>query len=417
MPHGELKWKVLATDQMAVYMPAHRNASSFICQHLESLKEKNLYRQLRVVESAQSSWVKLEGKEVLNLCSNDYLGLATHPQVTEVAAQAIRKWGCGSGASRLICGTHSFHQVLERRLAEFKGVEATLLYNSGYNANLGIISAMAGKGDCVFSDELNHASIIDGCRLSQAKVLVFPHNDMEALEGKLRWASSTGHAKRKLIVVDGVFSMDGDLAPLPELVNLAEKHDCLLMVDEAHATGVLGPNGRGVAALFGVEKRVPILMGTLGKALGSSGGFAAGSQELIEFLINTSRSFIFTTALPAGVVLSAQAALDVLVADPSLPLKVLENASYLRDGLNKLGYNTLNSETQIIPLVIGDAARALEMSRLLLNEGVLATAIRPPTVPEGTCRIRTTVMATHTRQDLDFALTAFEKSGRRMGIL
>jgi 8-amino-7-oxononanoate synthase len=416
MPPGELKGEILAIDRKAAYIPAHSSASSFICQHLESLKEKDLYRQLRAIESAQGPWVKLEGKEVLNLCSNDYLGLATHPQVTEVAANAIREWGCGSGASRLICGTHSFHQVLERRLAEFKGAEAALLYNSGYSANLGIISAMVGKGDCVFSDELNHASIIDGCRLSQAEVLVFPHNDVEALEEQLR-ASIAGHAKRKLIVVDSVFSMDGDLAPLPELVDLAEKHDCLLMVDEAHATGVLGPKGRGVAALFGVEERVPIMMGTLGKALGSFGGFAAGSQELIEYLINTSRSFIFTTALPAGVVLSAQAALDVLVADPSLPLRVLENASYLRDGLNKLGHDTLDSETHIIPSVIGDAARTLEMSRLLLNEGVLATAIRPPTVPEGTCRIRTTVMATHTRQDLDFALSAFEKSGRRMGIL
>jgi 8-amino-7-oxononanoate synthase len=413
-----LKGKILAIDRKAVYVPTHRNASSFIGQHLQSLKEKDLHRQLRAVESPQGSWVKLEGKEVLNLCSNDYLGLATHPQVTEAAAQAIRKWGCGSGASRLICGTHSFHQILERRLAdEFKGAEAALLYNSGYSANLGIISALVGKGDCVFSDELNHASIIDGCRLSQAKVLVFPHNDVEALEGKLHRASSMGHARRRLIVVDSVFSMDGDLAPLPELVNLAEKHDCLLMIDEAHATGVLGPKGRGVAAHFGVEERVPIMMGTLGKALGSFGGFAAGSQELIEYLINASRSFIFTTALPAAVVLSAQAALDVLAADPSLSVRLLENAGYLRDGLGKLGYDTLSSETPIIPLVIGDAARTLEMSRLLLDEGALATAIRPPTVPEGTCRIRTTVMATHTRQDLDFALRAFEKSGRRMGIL
>ena len=390
---------------------------SFLYQHLEVLKEKNLHRHLRAIESPQDSWVTLESRKVLNLCSNNYLGLASHPSVTEAAVQGAREWGCGSGASRLICGSLPFHQALERRLATFKGAEAALLYNSGYTANLGIISAMVSREDYVFSDELNHASIIDGCRLSQARVLVFPHNDLEALEDKLRGVSGPGQSRRKLIVVDGVFSVDGDLAPLPELVNLAEKYECLLMVDEAHATGVLGPEGRGVVALFGIEKRVPIVMSTLSKALGSLGGFVTGSQELVEFLINTSRSFIFTTSLPASVVISASAALDLLESDPSLPLKVQENASYLHDGFNRLGYDTLKSETQIIPIVIGDAVNALRMSRLLLNEGVLAIPIRPPTVPEGTCRIRTTVMATHTRQDLDFALAAFEKAGRGLAII
>jgi 8-amino-7-oxononanoate synthase len=359
----------------------------------------------------------LEGRRVLNLCSNNYLGLSSHPQVKEAAVQAIQKWGCGSGASRLICGNLPLHEVLENSLSTFKTTEAALLYNSGYTANGGILSALVSRGDFVFSDELNHASVVDGCRLSRASVLVFPHNDLDALEDKLRRASCTHPARKKLIVVDGVFSMDGDLAPLPELVNLAEKHESLLMVDEAHATGVLGPGGRGAIALFGLEKRIPIIMGTLGKALGSLGGFVAGSRELVEFLINTSRSFIFTTALPPSVVAAAIAALDVLNRNPSLPLRVQENASYLRRSLNELGYNTLNSQTQIIPVVIGDAFRTLEMSRFLLKEGVLATPIRPPTVPEGTCRIRITVMATHTQQDLDIAVRAFEKAGCSLGII
>lgn len=359
----------------------------------------------------------LEGRRVLNLCSNNYLGLSFHPQVKEAAVQAIQKWGCGSGASRLICGNLSLHEALENSLSTFKTTEAALLYNSGYTANGGIISALVSRGDFVFSDELNHASVVDGCRLSRASVLVFPHNDLDALEDKLRRASCTHPARKKLIVVDGVFSMDGDLAPLPELVNLAGKHESLLMVDEAHATGVLGPGGRGAIALFGLEKRIPIIMGTLGKALGSLGGFVAGSRELVEFLINTSRSFIFTTALPPSVVAAAIAALDVLNRNPSLPLRVQENASYLRRRLNELGYNTLNSQTQIIPVVIGDAFRTLEMSRFLLKEGVLATPIRPPTVPEGTCRIRITVMATHTQQDLDIAVRAFEKAGCSLGII
>jgi len=386
-------------------------------QHLENLKEKKLYRCLRTLESAQGCWVMLEGRQVLNLCSNNYLGLSSHPQVKEAAVQAIQKWGCGSGASRLICGNLSLHEFLENSLSTFKTTEAALLYNSGYTANGGIISALVSRGDFVFSDELNHASVVDGCRLSRASVLVFPHNDLDALEDKLRRASCTHPARKKLIVVDGVFSMDGDLAPLPELVNLAEKHESLLMVDEAHATGVLGPGGRGAIALFGLEKRIPIIMGTLGKALGSLGGFVAGSREFVEFLINTSRSFIFTTALPPSVVAAAIAALDVLNRNPSLPLRVQENASYLRRSLNELGYNTLNSQTQIIPVVIGDAFRTLEMSRFLLKEGVLATPIRPPTVPEGTCRIRITVMATHTQQDLDIAVRAFEKAGCSLGII
>ena len=391
--------------------------SAFLHSHLESLKEQSLYRTLRPLESAPESWVLFQGRRVLNLCSNNYLGLASHPEVKEAAARAIRQWGCGSGASRLICGTLTLHEALERRLAAFKGTEAALLYPSGYMANLGIISALADNEADVFSDELNHASIIDGCRLSGARTTVFPHNDVETLEKKLRQACDAAPARRRLIAVDGVFSMDGDLAPLPALADLAEKYESWLMVDEAHATGVLGPGGRGVVAHFGLEKRVPVVMGTLSKALGSCGGFAAGSRDLVDFLINTSRSFIFTTAMPPGVVASAQAALEVLQEDPSLPMKVQEKASYLRHHLAGLGFNTLNSQTQIIPVMVGDVARALEMARLLLNEGLLTIAIRPPTVPQGACRIRVTVMATHTQQDLDFALGAFEKVGRSLRII
>ncbi|MDP6495928.1 MAG: 8-amino-7-oxononanoate synthase, partial [Dehalococcoidia bacterium] len=344
-----------------------------------NLKEKSLYRSLRTLEGAQGPWVTLDGRQVLNLCSNNYLGLACHPRVMEAAAQATQQHGCGSGASRLICGNFSWHEILERRLATFKNQEAALLYNTGYMANLGVISALAGSEDFVFSDELNHASIVDGCRLSRARVEVFPHNDLDVLEDRLRRACRANPAGRRLVVVDGVFSMDGDLAPLPELADLAERYESLLMVDEAHATGVFGPGGRGVVAHFGLERKILIATGTLSKALGSFGAFVAGSRELVEFLVNTSRSFIFTTGLPPSAIAASLTALDVLDADVSLLPKVQENAAYLRQGLNRLGYDTLNSQTQIIPVVVGEAGPALEMARLLLDEGVLATAIRPPT--------------------------------------
>ncbi|HLE80406.1 MAG TPA: 8-amino-7-oxononanoate synthase [Dehalococcoidia bacterium] len=386
-------------------------------ERLDDIKARNLYRRLRTVESAQGSWVKLEGRRVLNLCSNNYLGLAGHPAVIEAGARAMAEWGCSSGASRSICGNMAVHELLERRIAALKGTESALLYTSGYTANLGIISALVGKEDYVFSDELNHASLIDGCRLSQAKVTVFPHSDLDQLEQALRRTCERFPGGRRLIVVDGVFSMDGDLAPVTEIAGLAEKFDSLLMVDEAHATGVLGPGGRGLVASLGLEKRVPVLMGTLSKALGSFGGFAAGNRELTEFLVNTSRSFIFTTGLPPASAACALAALDVLEQDTSLPFKVQENGAFLRQRLNTIGFNTLKSQTQIIPVVVGEAAGAVEMSQLLLERGVLATAIRPPTVPQGTSRIRATVMATHTRADLELAASAFEEAGRIAGII
>lgn len=393
---------------------------SFLDQILDSLKANNLYRSLRTIQGAQGPWVEVEGRRLLNLCSNNYLGLAGHPRVQEAAARAIASWGCGSGASRLISGNMYIHELLEQKLAAFKGVEAALLYGSGYAANLGIISSLVERGDWVFSDSLNHASIIDGCRLSHAEIVVFHHNDMADLEDKLRPSQeglrrAGGRAARRLIVVDGVFSMEGDLAPLPQLASLAERYQAILMVDEAHATGALGPGGRGVVAYFGLECRVPVIMGTLSKALGSYGAFAAGSRKLVDFLINTSRSFIFSTALPPPVVASALAALEVLEADPSLADSLQQKASYLRRELNLLGYNTLNSQTQIIPIVIGETNLTLEVARRLLAEGVLAVAIRPPTVPPGQSRLRLTVMASHSQDDLDFALEAFRKVKATIG--
>ncbi len=394
----------------------HSNAITLFDDHLGFLKEKGLHRCLKVIDSDQGPWVGLEGKRVLNLCSNNYLGMASHPKLKEAAAQAAYTYGCGSGASRLICGNMALHEILESRLATFKNTEAALVFNSGYTANLGIISSMVGKGDFVFSDALNHASIIDGCRLSRAKVMLFPHNDMVALEEALHMAHNTNPMGQRLIVVDGVFSMDGDLAPLPKLVKLADKYQALLMVDEAHATGTIGPGGRGVVAYFGLEGKVPIIMGTFGKALGGFGAFVVGSRQLIEYLVNTCRSFIFTTGLPPSVIGSALASLDVLEANSSLVLKLQKNASYLREKLRELGYDILRSQTQILPVIIGESALVCEMSRLLLKEGVLATAIRPPTVLEGTSRIRVTVMATHTLEDLDFALGAFQRIGRQLKI-
>lgn len=396
---------------------AGSRVGDMFAESLDRIRTKGLFRQLRPLDSAQGAWVQVGGRRVLNMCSNNYLGLAGHPRVVSAGEKALREWGAGSGASRLICGTLSLHQALERRIASFKGTEAALVYTSGYTANVGIISALVGQDDLVFSDELNHASLIDGCRLSRATTVVFPHNDLNALERKLKLACERSGKVRRLIVVDGVFSMDGDVAPLAALVDLSERYDCMLMLDEAHAVGALGPGGRGLAASLGLEKRVPVLMGTLSKALGGFGGYAAGTAELSDFLTNTSRSFIFATALPPASVACAIAALDVLYECPELPARLQRNGDFLRNKLRAAGFDTLNSETQIIPVVIGDAARTVEMSRLLLERGILATAIRPPTVPDGTSRVRVAVMAMHTAQDLELAAEAFEEAGRELGVI
>lgn len=380
---------------------------NFLCQSLENLKKQNLHRELQPIRSCQGPWVQLGGQRLLNLCSNNYLGLSFHPRVMAAASDSLKRYGCGSGASRLVCGNSVLHELLEQKLASFKGQEAALLFNSGYNANLGVISALANSSDCIFSDELNHASIIDGCRLSRARVEVFPHKDVEALERKLqKFNNSRG---KRFIVTDAIFSMDGDLAPLPELVSLAEQYECILIVDEAHATGTLGPGGKGLIAYYGLEEHVPVTVGTLSKALGCFGAFIAGNLELREYLINLSRSFIYTTSLPPMVLSSALEALRILEENPDLVEKLQQNASYLRIGLKKSGYKIKDYPSPIIPLILGEADRALKLSELLKQEGLLVTAIRPPTVPEGSSRIRITVTTRHSREDLDFALNAFEK--------
>jgi 8-amino-7-oxononanoate synthase len=378
----------------------------FIQNELEALKRQGLYRELRRVEGEQGPTLILNGREVLNFSSNNYLGLANHPALKKAAQEAIDRYGCGAVASRLISGNMALHEELEEKLARLKGTEAALVFNSGYQANIGIIPALAGEGDAIFSDELNHASIIDGCRLARAKTVVYPHCDPAALEDALKMSQTNA---RKLIVTETLFSMDGDEAPLAEIVLLAERYGALVMVDEAHATGVAGPNGAGIAAKLGLGDRIPIQMGTLGKALGGFGAYVAGSRALRELLINRCRSFIFTTALPPAVLAAAIAAIDLLYQQPERRLALWHNIRALREGLRNLGFPLGSGESQILPLVIGDAEKCMAFSGALLQKGVFAQGIRPPTVPEGTSRLRITLMATHTHEHLHRALKTFEE--------
>jgi 8-amino-7-oxononanoate synthase len=363
-----------------------------------------LQRSLRPVDGPQDARVSVAGRPVLSLCSNNYLGLANHPEVIDAAVTAARQFGVGSGASRLISGSMRVHHELEQRLAAFKGVEACLLFTSGYHANLGVIGSLVGEGDAVFSDALNHASLIDGCRLSRAAVYVYPHRDLAALEQRLRAAP----ALRRLIVTDSVFSMDGDAAPLGAICDLAERYDAMVMVDEAHATGVLGPRGAGLVEALGLADRITVQMGTLGKALGGFGAYVAGSSALIDFLVNRARTFIFTTALPPPVVAAAAAALTIVEREPERRAALRSLAERLRRGLRAGGYDVRGDDTcHIIPVMVGDAEATMALSSALLERGVLAHGIRPPTVPDGTARIRATVMATHSEADIDEAIAAF----------
>ena len=363
---------------------------------LAELESNGLRRRLRLIDGAQGPRVLLDGKPVLLLCSNNYLGLADHPRLREAAAKAALHLGTSAGASRLISGSMAIHAELERRLAEFKSTEAALLFGSGYLANTGVIGALARRGDVVCSDELNHASIIDGCRLAGAETFVYRHGDTDHLEWGLRQA----RGRAALIVTDGVFSMDGDIAPLEELAELAGRHRCRLMVDEAHATGCIGPGGQGSVAATGLSGEVDVLVGTLGKALGGYGAYVCGSRELTEYLINSARPFIFSTAPPPPAVAAAMAALEVLVKQPDRVERLRRNAAALREDLKKEGLEPLGSDTQIVPLVIGEADEAMAICERLLEQGIFAQAIRPPTVPAGTCRLRLTTMATHTITDL-----------------
>jgi 8-amino-7-oxononanoate synthase len=383
-----------------------------VAERLEELRSRGLYRRLRLVGGPQGPRVLLDGRPVLLLCSNNYLGLADHPRVRGAAAEAAMRWGAGAGSARLISGNMEPHRRLEQRLAEFKGYEAALLFGSGYLANIGAISALSGRGEVVFSDELNHASIVDGCRLSRAETFVYRHGDVEHLEWGLREAGDRG----SLIITDGVFSMDGDVAPLEELVGLARRHDCRLMVDEAHATGALGPGGRGAAAAAGLSDEVDLVVGTLGKALGSYGAYVCASHQLVDYLVNTARSFIFSTAPPPPAAAAALAALELLESDPHRVERLRSNATLLRAALAEEGLAAGGSETQIVPVRIGEAAPTMELCERALERGVFAQGIRPPTVPESSSRLRFTVMATHRAGELRRAAKLVGAVAREMGL-
>lgn len=419
---------------------------NFLTEEIENLKRTGLYRILRTIEGPQGAHVKIDGREVILLCSNNYLGLADHPKLKEATIRAVEKYGVGSGASRLVSGTMKLHKELEERIARFKGTEAAVVFNSGYTANTSVIPALVGKGDIVFSDKLNHASIVDGCILSKAEFKRYPHKDVEGLERMMegsafgdspdsttqdgdspcstaslcsaRKQGQSPNVSRKLIVTDSIFSMDGDIAPLPEILSLAKKYDAMLMVDDAHATGVLGKRGSGGLEHFGLEgKENLIQMGTLGKALGIFGAYMAGSRELIDYLINKARGFIFSTSLPPSVLASSIAAIDLVEDEPELRQALWEKTWYLKKGLDSLGFDTMGSESPIIPVLIGDAAKTMEFSRRLMDEGIFVSGIRPPTVPEGKSRLRVTVMATHSYEDLDRATEAFSKAGKGLCLI
>ncbi len=362
---------------------------------LAEIRSRGLYRRLRVVSGPQGPRVLLDGRPVLLLCSNNYLGLADHPAVREAAAEAAMRYGAGAGASRLVSGNMTIHRRLEERLAEFERSEACVLFGSGYLANVGVISTLAREGDVVFSDALNHASLIDGCRLARAETFVYDHCDTEQLEWGLRQAEGRG----SLIVTDGLFSMDGDLGPLEEIVDLAARYDARVMVDEAHAIGAIGPGGRGTVAAAGLEDEVDLIVGTLGKSLGSYGAFVCCDAQLAKYLVNSARTLIFSTALPPPAVAAASAALALLHEQPRRVDKLQRNAEVLREELEREGFPA-RSGTQIVPLVIGDADAAVKASERVLEQGVFAQAIRPPTVPAGTSRLRLSVMASHTRSEL-----------------
>jgi 8-amino-7-oxononanoate synthase len=378
---------------------------------LEELRRSGLYRRMRMISGPQGPRVVLDGKPVLLLCSNNYLGLADHPRVRQAAADAAMRWGVGAGASRLISGTMTVHRRLEERLADFEGTEACLLFGSGYLANTGVISALAGEGEVVFSDELNHASIVDGCRLARAETFVYDHADMEHLAWGLEQAAGRG----ALIVTDGVFSMDGDIAPLPEIVELAHRHDARVVVDEAHGTGALGPGGRGAVAEAGLEDEVDLIVGTLGKALGSYGAYVCCEASMARYLVNAARTLIFSTAPPPPAVAGALAALELLDEQPRRVRKLQVNAETLRGALEDQGFDAGPSATQIVPLVVGEAALALRVCEQGLERGVFAQAIRPPTVPVGTSRLRLAVMASHTKTELRAAARDLAAAARAAG--
>jgi len=387
---------------------------NFLATDLDTLKQQGLYRQLRILESEQRATSTFDGRQVVNLSSNNYLGLTTHPRLREASLEATRKLGVGSGSVRTIAGTMEIHMELERRLADFKKTEAVVVFQSGFAANAGTVAAVLTKDDVVVSDELNHASIIDGCRLSRAAIKVFPHKDVEAARRVLMGLPA---GQRKLLITDGVFSMDGDLGMVPQLCGLAEEFGCIMMVDDAHASGVFGRNGRGTIDHFGAHGRVDIQVGTLSKAIGALGGYVAGSKTLVEYLYHRARPFLFSTSHPPSVAAACMAALDVLEQEPQIIERLWENTRFFKSGLERLGFNTGLSQSPITPVIVGEGALAMKLSDRLFAEGVFAQGIAFPTVPRDKARVRTIVTATHTRGELEFALDTFAKVGRELGII
>jgi len=387
---------------------------AYLAHELQTLRDQGLYRQLRVLAGEQTPRTIVDGQSVVNLSSNNYLGLTTHPRLRAAALDATAKYGVGSGSVRTIAGTMDIHVELEARLAAFKHTEATVVFQSGFTANAGTVSTILTKDDVVVSDELNHASIIDGCRLSRAEIRVFPHKDVDAARQVLH---DIPRGRRTLLITDGVFSMDGDLSPLPALCALAEEFGCIMMVDDAHASGVFGRNGRGTIDHFNVHGRVDIQVGTLSKAIGALGGYVAGTRALIDVLRHRARPFLFSTSHPPAVAASCLAAIDVLLEEPQLLERLWDNTRFFQAGLRATGFDTGASEGPITPVIVGDAAVAMKLSDRLFGEGVFAQGIAFPTVPRGRARVRTIVTATHTRDELQFALDVFARVGRELGVL
>jgi glycine C-acetyltransferase len=389
--------------------------TDWIAQEIEGLKSQGLYNRIRTISSPQGAWLVVDGKKVLNFCSNNYLGLANHPQIVAAAKKAADEMGVGPAAVRTIAGTTSLHLELERRLAAFKGVEAAITFQSGFTANLATIPALAGKEDAIFSDRLNHASIIDGCRLSGAKIIPYEHCDVASLESVIK--ENLSHYRRAIIITDGVFSMDGDVAPLDRIYEVARMYDLLLMVDDAHGEGVLGKGGRGIVDHFGLHGKVDVEVGTLSKAFGVVGGVVAGNAVIVEWLRQRGRPFLFSSAVTAPDAAACLAALDLLEGSTELVERLWENAKYFKDEMKKLGFNTGLSTTPITPVMLGEAALAQQFSRELFEEGVFAMALGFPTVPQGKARIRVMISAAHAQADLDKGLEAFAKVGKKLGVI
>jgi len=387
----------------------------WVTQEINSLKEQGLYNNIRTIGSPQGAWLTVDGKNVLNFCSNNYLGLANHPNLVAAAQEATKKYGVGPAAVRSIAGTMDLHVQLEQRLAKFKGAEDVITFQSGFTANLGTIPALVGKGDVIFSDRLNHASIIDGCRLSGAKIIAYEHNDAGSLEDAIKEHAS--NYRRALIVTDGVFSMDGDVAPLPDLYEVAKKYDIMFMVDDAHGEGVLGKGGRGIVDHFNLHGKIDVEVGTMSKAFGVMGGMVAGKKEIIEWLKQRGRPFLFSSAVTVPDAAACLAAVDLLEESTELVDKLWANGNFFKEEMAKLGFDTGASETPITPIMLGEAKLAQQFSRELYEEGVFGMAIGYPTVPQGKARIRVMISAAHDNDDLGKGLDAFAKVGKKLGVI